>query len=84
MPTRMKAHSRNGRYGDYNKVVVYKCFTFEDKEQALTMENALRKFFKERNNCADYVKQDRFTAQRVDDTMLADLQVKADFILNNF
>ena len=84
MPTRMKAHSKNKKYGENNTVVVHKCFCFKDKEQALTMENVLRKFFKEKNNCKDYIKQDRFTAQRVSNEILLKLQEKAEFVLNNF
>lgn len=82
--TRMRAHARNHKYGSNNEVVVYKCFTFEDDDQALSMENCLRKFFKERNNGADYLKRDRFTEQRINKKILAALQEKADFILNNF
>lgn len=82
--TRIKAHARNRKYGSDNKVVVYKCFTFEDDDQALSMENCLRKFFKERNDGEDYLKRDRFTEQRVDEEILTTLQEKANFILNNF
>lgn len=84
MKTRMEAHARNRNYGNNNTVIVYKCFSFDDEDQALTMENLLRKFFKQRNNEEDYLRRDRFTEQRVDEEILATLQEKANFILNNF
>lgn len=83
VPERMKRHANNKKYGEGNTVIVKHCFVFDDKEQALSMENCLRKFFKERNNCADYVKQDRFTEQKVTDEIVEMLASKAEFIRTN-
>ena len=83
MEDRMYAHATNKKYGG-NRVVVRKVYQFADVEQALTMENALRKYYKEKNNCADFIEKDRFTEQIPTIEDYNKFELKANFIIENF
>lgn len=56
---RMKAHANNAKYGS-NGVKVQRVFPFDNPDDALTMENFLRKHYKQVAPDA-YIPQDRFT-----------------------
>lgn len=71
--TRMNEHATNKKYGTNLTVLVKDIYCFADEEDAKEMEVRLRKFFKRRNNERDYVKQDRFTEQRVTAEILSEL-----------
>ena len=55
---RMKAHKRNKKYNG-NKVKLYKVYTFDNPEDSLTMENYMRKYYKNKYS-KNYLKLDRF------------------------
>lgn len=76
---RMKEHIDRTKYGT-TKVVVKAIFYFTDEEQALTMENAIRKYYKDKNGKADFVKRDRFSQQRLQTEELALFTEKAEKI----
>lgn len=80
---RMNDHAKRSKYGTAF-VKVLRCYTFDDKEQAMTMENAMRKHFKAKNNSADYVRNDRFSEQRATDEDFKIFEEKAKMILDNF
>lgn len=71
--TRMNEHATNKKYGSDLTVYVKAIYVFDDEEDAKIMECKLRKYFKNRNNGADYVKQDRFVEQRIDNDILKEL-----------
>lgn len=80
---RMYAHSTNKRYGG-NRVVVSAVYYFDTEEQALSMENLLRKYYKEKGNEEDFVRKDRFTKQKPTKKDLDNFEMKAKFIQENF
>lgn len=59
---RMKNHSKNKNYGG-NKVIVKKVYTFDNEDDALTMENYIRKYYKEISGIENYLRNDRFLNQ---------------------
>lgn len=59
---RMIDHATNEKYGG-NKVKVLALYDFNNPNDALDMENSLRKYYQHKNNGADYVEKDRFTEQ---------------------
>lgn len=83
METRMVAHATNSRYGS-DKVIVRKVYQFNSEEQALSMENLLRKYYKDKNNCKDFIKNDRFTEQKPIEKDFETFDIKSKFILENF
>lgn len=48
-------------YPGLHKIVVNALFPCENEDDALTMENTLRKYYKKLNGGLDYVRNDRFT-----------------------
>ena len=58
----MKNHSKNKNYGG-NKVIVKKVYTFDNEDDALTMENYIRKYYKEISGIENYLRNDRFLNQ---------------------
>jgi hypothetical protein len=79
----MYSHSTNKRYGG-NRVVVSAVYYFDTEEQALSMENLLRKYYKEKGNEEDFVRKDRFTEQKPTKKDLDNFEIKAKFIQENF
>jgi len=80
---RMKAHATNKKYNS-NRVIVKRVYYFDSEEQALSMENLLRKYYKEKNHEIDFIKKDRFTAQIPTSEDFKIFERKADFIRENF
>lgn len=76
---RMKEHIDRTKYGT-SKIVIKAVFYFDDEEQALTMENAIRKYYKDKNSKADFVKRDRFSVQRLQNAELTLFTEKAEKI----
>jgi hypothetical protein len=75
----MKEHIDRTKYGT-SKIVIKAVFYFDDEEQALTMENAIRKYYKDKNSKADFVKRDRFSVQRLQNADLTLFTEKAEKI----
>lgn len=48
-------------YPGLKHIIVNALFPCENEDDALTMENTLRKYYKKLNNSLDYVRNDRFT-----------------------
>ena len=80
MLTRMNEHATNKKYGSDLTVYVKAIYVFDDEEDAKIMECKLRKYFKNRNKGADYVKQDRFVEQRIDNDILKELSNIAELL----
>ena len=80
---RFKQHFTDKAYKDESlgKIIVKALFPCENEDDALTMENALRKFYKNRNNGADFLPQDRFTRQHFESSHMADPKIQAQYAL---
>lgn len=80
---RFKQHFTDKAYKDESlgKIIVKALFPCENEDDALTMENALRKFYKNRNNGADFLPQDRFTRQHFAPEHMADPKIQAQYAL---
>ena len=80
---RFKQHFTDKAYKDENlgKIIVKALFPCENEDDALTMENALRKFYKNQNNGADFMPQDRFTRQHFIPEHMADPKIQAQYAL---
>lgn len=80
---RFKQHFTDKAYKDENlgKIIVKALFPCENEDDALTMENALRKFYKNRNGGADFLPQDRFTRQHFASEHMADPKIQAQYAL---
>lgn len=59
---RMKEHLT--RYTNIAKIIVRKVYTFATNEECEIMESLMRKYYKAKNNKADFVRNDRFSEQR--------------------
>lgn len=59
---RMKEHIDRSNYGT-EKIIIKAVFYFDDEEQALTMENIMRKHYKTLNGGTDFVRRDRFSTK---------------------
>lgn len=57
------------------RAVVKNYFECECGDDASTMENALRKYYRSQNNSADYLPLDRFTCQRYNETVMHDEKI---------
>ena len=80
---RFKQHFTDKAYKDENlgKIIVKALFPCDNEDDALTMENALRKFYKNQNNGADFMPQDRFTRQHFKVEHMADPKIQAQYTL---
>lgn len=80
---RFKQHFTDKAYKDESlgKIIVKALFPCENEDDALTMENALRKFYKNRNGGADFLPQDRFTRQHFAPEHMADPKIQAQYAL---
>lgn len=80
---RFKQHFTDKAYKDESlgKIIVKALFPCENEDDALTMENALRKFYKNQNNGADFMPQDRFTRQHFKAEHMADPKIQAQYAL---
>lgn len=75
---RMKEHLYNQKTNNgLTKIVVKHVFKCEDEDDAGSMECALRKHYRHKNNNADYIPNDRFSIQRFNlEDILSDERVK--------
>ena len=80
---RFKQHFTDKAYKDESlgKIIVKALFPCENEDDALTMENALRKCYKNRNKGADFLPQDRFTRQHFAPEHMADPKIQAQYAL---
>lgn len=79
METRMIDHLRNKKF-DIDRIEVIKVWEFSNKDSALSMENTLRRYFKNKGNGLDYTPQDRFGLVEVDSEDLWVLDTKAKMV----
>lgn len=70
-------------YPGLDKIIVNALFPCENEDDALTMENALRKFYKRLNDGLDYVRNDRFTQAVFSPDQMKDrsIQGQYDFLM---
>lgn len=66
-------------YPGLDKIVVNALFPCENEDDALTMENALRKFYKNLHNGIDYVRNDRFTQAVFSPEHLKDRKIQGQY-----
>lgn len=74
---RVSEHLSNSGYkkaGCY-KAVVKNYFECDNEDDAKTMENALRRYYRNQNNSADYLPLDRFTKQRYSEEVMNDKKI---------
>lgn len=66
-------------YPGLDKIIVNALFPCENDDDALTMENALRKFYKNLHNGVDYVRNDRFTQAVFSPEHLKDRKIQSQY-----
>ena len=84
---RMNAHVPyyiDHNFPEASTLIVKHIFTFNSQEEALTMENFMRAYYRKKNNDEDFLKNDRFLAQEVTKKDINIFIKKAEEIINTF
>ena len=81
LQNRVYQHLNKDYKGIAYKAVIKNYFECDNDDDALTMENMLRKYYKQQNNEKDFLPLDRFTEQRYNPQVMQDKKVNLQYEL---